>query len=434
MYTAGQYIRVDKNFAFNIREFRGFNDDAKIIKALLMYMAYDNQKDLFGFYRLDPERFAKVMFLNKNNLFRIHPDPLQLQGSDASELIENEQKHGRMSEYRTWSSYLENALYILHTKTIIKDYRYRIDDKAIGTTKKFEFLKEIEFQLEATGKTKKIIYRYIPDERFEENLKGYFLNTKIEKYNTLRKPKLEDAYLELLNRINAANLKKENALSFDINYLAEILAVKPYSRFSDYKRKITQKIDLLRKVIVDDVPGLKLVWGKASGHVEDLENALTVNRKKKPAKYDNIPILVWDRLSDEERQKEETQVFKNVFDTTLIKSLVQICFNNYENRVIKLSEEDRKIFFYRWFFSEEDLDIKVIKYQDSYVSIYKNSRGLPARVGEFKRLLKSLTRIQTEYKAIDYAGEKIILHSKDEKVTFTHLYELLNYFATNYMK
>lgn len=433
MHLNDQYIRVDKNFAFNIKEFRGFNEDAKIIKALLMYMAYDNQKDLFGFYKLDPEHFAKVMFLNKQDLFRIHPDPIQLQNVEASKLIENERKHGRMSEYRTWSSYLENALYILHTKTIIKEYRYKLDDKAIGTTKKFEFLKEIEFQLETTGKTKKIVYRYIPDERFEDNLKGYFLNTKIEKYNMLRKPKLEDAYLELLNRINLANLKKRNALDFDIDYFANILAVGSYSRFSDYKRKITQKFKTLRDVIADDVPGLKLVWGRNYGHVEALENTLTISKKKKPVRYNNKPIVVWDRLSEEEERGKIAKSFKNIFDTELIKSLVKICFNHYENDVTKLSDEGKKIFFYRWFFSEKDLDVKAIKYQDSYVSIYKSTKGLPGHVHNFKKLLKYIIEVQTKYRVINYVGEDIVLHLKDKKLTFNYLYELLDYFRENHV-
>ncbi|CAH8296019.1 hypothetical protein EV196_11327 [Mariniflexile fucanivorans] len=425
-------IRIDKNFAFNIQVFRSYNEDAKIIKAILIYMAYDSQKDLFGFYRIDPEVFADVMFFQKSNLFRIHPNPKQFESINAQKLIKLEEKHGRMSAYRTWSNYIENALYILNTENILTDYRYKTDTKAVASVKRFNFIDEIEYELETVGKTKKIIYKYKPNEKFEENLKSYFLNTNVDIYNALKKPNLDDAYLELLNRINNCNIKNINSIAFNLNDFAAILSIKPYTRFSNYKSKINQKFETLKKAIGNDVKGLKLVWGKNSDHIETLNNALVVNQKNTRVKYDNIPILTWDKLTKEELQKKDTKTFVTLFNQELFKGLAKACFSKYENKIMDLSPGDKICFFYEWFFSSSDLDIKIIKYKDTYLEIYKTTKALPSFSGDFEMLIKALTSAYKKHKAISFNEEEITFSSKKGVKVFRHVYELLDYYKANF--
>lgn len=431
-------IRVDKNFAFNIQEFRVFEEDSKLLKALIIYMAWNNQKDLFGFYKIDPANFAKIMFFNKNHLFQIHPNPKQLQLKNAVDLLAKESLHGRMTEFRTWSSYLENALFILNNEKIIKDYRYKTDKKAISSIKSFTFLDEIQFEIVKTGKTKKIIYKYIPNEKFQENLKNYFLNTKLNKYNVLKKPNLDEAYLDILNRINNCNAKNENSITFNLDNFASILGIGKYKSFSKYKLKISSKFELLKKTIGSDVKDLELIWGKRKGHAQSLVSKLSANSKRtttaSSVNYDNIPIITWRAESKDELRIKDSETFKNIFDTELIKELTKAYFWSNNTEIDELDEFNKKKSFYAWFFSEKDMDVKSIKFQDTYVDVYKSTDGLAFQENKFNETIKRLIKIKSEVPNFITLTSNGLLHLKfpnGDSKKFEHLYEVINIFSEN---
>lgn len=419
-------LRVDKNIAFNILAFRAFDEDAKILKAILLYMAINHQEeDLFGFYKIDPKKFSKMMFLNESHLFRMHPRPFFIENDpNARVRIENEQKHGRMSHHRTWSTYFENALYILTNKSIIDDYRIKEGNKSIISTQRFNFIDEIRFELIKTGKTKRIMYYYKPNKKYEDNLKTYFLNSKIEKYNSLKKPKLDEAYLDILNRINNANAKGLNSIAFSADGLALILQIKKYKRFSAYKTKITEKFEVLKKTIADDVKGLDLTWANP----KDSLGAHISNLQKNTPKviYKNVPIVSWDRLTKEQKTKNDSKIFKNLFDTELTRALIVAFFNTNQAKLTS-DEEQKKIAFYRWIFSDIDMDIKEIKFKDTYVDVYKNTKSLKAFSDDYTKVLNYLSKVQAKHNCISHYDDKLYLQLKDKKIEFKHLYELLNY-------
>ncbi|MEM7487334.1 MAG: hypothetical protein AAF348_19165 [Bacteroidota bacterium] len=422
-------LRVDKNVAFNIMSFRELGEDAKLIKAVLLYTALNHQEeDLFGFYRLDPKKFAKSMFLTESHLYRLHPSPYFMEHDPrAEEKLERESNDpkGRMSEWRTWRTYLENALYILTNQNIVDDYRFKDNNKTIITTSRFNFFDEITFKLEKSGKTHRIIYYYKPNVKYENNLKQYFLLGEIKKYNLLKKPKLDDAYLDILNRIANANSKGVNSLKFSIDLLAEILGIKKYKRFSDWKAKVTEKFDRLRAVIGEDIKGLELTWinpnDTVGDHVELVETGTKV-------RVDNVALITWDRMTIEEKRQKDSKTFKNIFDTELTRAFVQTYFNTYEGKLVGLSEDRKKELFYEWFFSDVDMDIKEVKYKDTYVEIYKGSKGMNAYSREFLKVLEYATKAQAKYKCISFENDQLVLYFKDKKVTFKHLYQLIHHF------
>lgn len=419
-------LRVDKNIAFNILAFRAFDDDAKILKAILLYMAINHQEeDLFGFYKLDPKTFAKLMFLSESHLFRMHPKPFFIENDPkARVLIENEQINGRMSHHRTWSTYFENALYMLTNKSIIDDYRIKEGNKSIISTQRFNFIDEIRFELIKTGKTKRIMYYYKPNKKYEDNLKTYFLNTKIEKYNALKKPKLDEAYLDILNRINNANVKGLNAITFNIDDIATILQIEPYKRFSAYKNKISEKFEVLKKTIGNDIKGLDLTWANPNDSLGSHISNLQMDKPK--VIYKNVAIISWDRLTKEEKSKKDSNIFKNIFDTELTRALIQAFFNTHEAKLTN-DEERKKIAFYVWMFSDQDMDIKQIKFNDTYVEVYKNTKSLKPYAEDFVKVLKYVVKVQSKHNCISFNNDKLYLQLKDKKVEFKHLYELLNY-------
>lgn len=421
-------IRVDKNVAFNIAAFREFGDDSKILKAIIIYMAINHQEeDLFGFYKLDPKKFAKEMYLQESHLFRMHPSPFFIEHDpNARVLIDNEQKEGRMSSHRTWSTYFENALYILTNRSIIDDYRYKEGNKTIVSTRRFNFIDEIRFELVKTGKTKRILYYYKPNKIYEENLKTYFLNTKIQKYNRLKKPKLDEAYLDILNRINNTNIKNLNSIKFSIDTLANILQVKPYKRFSSYKIKVTEKFEVLRKVIDNDIRNLQLTWANPSKNIGTYISK--VDKTKPKVIYDNIAIISWERLTKKEQSAKDSKTYKNLFETELNRSLIKAFFRSNRIKLKSHDEDYKKKLFYSWILSENDMDIKEIKYQDTYLFVYKNTDNIKSHTKTFLKTLKYLAKLKEEHDCFRFSNDLLYFVTKDKETQFKHFYELLNHF------
>lgn len=410
-------VRLDKNVAFNILEFRQYDQDASILKALLFYIAYNNQTDLFGYCALDPAQFSSLLKISLNRLFRMHPNPEFLKHHGAQDKLKLEQKHGRMSTYRTWSTYLENALYILNTKVIVKDYRYHEKDKIIIESKNFTFLEEIRFVLKKTGKTHKVIYYYKPSEKFEANLKQYFLDTKLNKFAALKRSSLDDAYLDLLNRINNASAKNLYSIFFNIDDFADILAIKPYSRFSMYKRKINEKFNKLCQVIDKDVEGLELTWIKGQ------DQKVAAN-----------PVISWSKPPKKAVDNKNETVFKNIFDTELVKSLVKRFFETQQKRISILNEDQKISAFYQWFFSYDDLDIKEIVFKATYIEVYKNTKFLKKELERFNKMLLHMCKNQEKHKMIGSTAEgKVYLRVNDRKIMFDFLYDLFNYYQEKYV-
>lgn len=428
---ASRPFRVDKNMAFNIKEFRKFGSDAKLLKSIVLFMAVNHQQeDLFGFYRLEPKRFAEIMHLQEPHLFRMHPEPYFIKNDEnAKALLENEGKHGRMSQHRTWSTELENALYILTHKTIIEDYRHKTDDKTVISSQRFNFLDEIRFELHTTGKTQKVVYYYKPNTIFENNLKNYFLISKVKKYLLLKKPKLDEAYLDLSNRITSANENGLTAITFNINTFADILQVQEYSQFSKFKGKISEKFEKLRGVIGKDIPGLQLTWASSDNDLNDYASKVS---GRKPRKVENLAIVSWDAPSKKEKKDRETAIYRNIFDTELNRSLIQAFFTINETRMANFDEEDKKAAFYKWMFSSENMDIKEIKFQDTYVDVYKNTMSLVKHKEDFRKTLAKMANWQEQHKCFYYKDDQIHFVTNKEESTgasFNHFYELYNHVA-----
>ena len=189
-------VRIDKNFAFHISSFKNlFGEDAKLLKAIIFYMAINFQeKDLFGFYKLDPKEFADKLKFAKTHLFYLHENPFFVtHDPNAQELLALEEKHGRNSAHRTWRTTLENALYILTNRSFIDDYRIREQNKTIVETQRFNFIDTIRFEHVRTWKTKKVVYYYKPNPLFEQNLRTYFIGTFTEHFVALRKSNLDES-------------------------------------------------------------------------------------------------------------------------------------------------------------------------------------------------------------------------------------------------
>jgi hypothetical protein len=232
-------IRIDKNIAHNIDLFISIdnisNEDKALIKSLIYYFCFSRQTDLFGFGTLDPKQFAAVLSYKEGYLRKKHLNPLQLQKLTTEEkklLYEREKKNPAA---KIFDSYLENALYILHTTAL----RFSRTAKEVlfenGTTK-YTNISEAYILLPqlitSTIKGKgspKVFFNYDINKNFITNLSLYFLKFSKEALITLRRAGLDDLYLYLKNFKETLQEKLKTSTEIDrslnFNHLCKIARI-----------------------------------------------------------------------------------------------------------------------------------------------------------------------------------------------------------------
>tara|TARA_R110000744_G_scaffold380545_1_gene501904 strand:- start:2784 stop:4154 length:1371 start_codon:yes stop_codon:yes gene_type:complete len=425
-------VRIDKNFAFHISSFKElFGEDSKLIKAIIFYMAVNfQQKDLFGFYKLDPKEFCDKLKYHQSHLSYIHKNPFFLaHDPNAQQLLHLEQKHGRNSVHRTWSTVLENALYILTNRSFIDDYRVRKQNKTVVETQRFNFIDTIRFEHVKTGKTKKTVYYYKPNPLFEENLRTYFIGSFTSHFTSLRQNNLDDSYLNLLNRINNATSNKLSGIQFSIGALAEILNISEYKRFALYKRKVTAKFDTLIPFLDSHFKGLQLTWIKPSSvsATSDLIESIVIPNSK--VNYENIALVTWEIYSKEETAKNNQKTYDNIFDTELARNIIKAYFDTHEGKLLNADEEDKKLSFYKWVFSPNDMQLKKATYITTYGAIKKHQINIEQHASFYLKTLVYISAIQEKHNCIHFEKNTIKLSLKGKEIIFNQLYELTNYFG-----
>lgn len=424
-------VRIDKNFAFHISSFNTlFGEDSKLIKAIIFYMAINFQeKDLFGFHKLDPKEFCEKLKYHQSHLSYIHKTPFFLtHDPNAQKLIELEEKHGRNSVHRTWSTILENALYILTNRSFIDDYRVRKQNKTVVETQRFNFIDSIRFEHVKTGKTKKTIYYYKPNPLFEDNLRTYFIGSFTNHFASLRQNNLDDSYLNLLNRINNATSNKLTGIQFSIGAIAEILNISEYKRFTQYKRKVTDKFETLKPFLDSHFKGLELTWIKPSSvtAASALIESIAVPHNK--VNYENIALITWELYTKEEVATSNQKTYDNIFDTELSRNIIKAYFDTHEGKLLNAEEENKKDSFYKWVFSSKDMQLKKATYITTYGAIKKHQISVEQHASSYLKTLVYISTIQEKHNCIQFEKNSIRLTLKGKEIIFNQLYELTNYF------
>lgn len=241
-------FRLDKNVAHNIRDFRVFDEDKQIIKALLTYFAFSIQHDLFGYGSLDPADFGKKMGYSPNYLRSKHSKPACLKGMGKKEIdkaYKLQKDFPDYPEYRIFDSILENALYILRYDRIRYTSRgttFQINDQALTkiSLDEVQFLNELSlvFKTTKSGQTK-IIYTYKLADSFINNISNYYLKSNKDSLKVLRKPGLDELYLYLKNLMTTFALQETHKGISSFRLLCELAYIK-INNPSDRKKKLNQ--------------------------------------------------------------------------------------------------------------------------------------------------------------------------------------------------
>lgn len=353
-------VRIDKNIAYNIIEINKVEDPQTqiIIKALLIYFSLSYQSDLFGYGQLDPYHFAEKLNIDKDLLFKKHPNPKFIEDSNisAKKLYQREKENDRYkSETRVWDSYLENALYIMVTTPIFEQYKGSTDNRDFVGLKNHLLIREIQlFPVKANkGRTQKLYYKYKLDEYFERNLRKFFLQIDFSTYKVARKKGVDSLYLTVINIYNSNKHKGINRYHWKLEELLSYFNISRSLEIKFQKQKLNVQLKKLEKILEPNISGIKFDWIAGSGQ-----------------RWKYVPIVVWDKVDADEEKNSDFKVIDDVFLKHLRKNLYEIYSNQFEDGT------DNKTGFYKWLSSDINKELKISSYVSTY-SIYRKVQSFP---------------------------------------------------------
>jgi hypothetical protein len=361
-------IRIDKNIAHNIDLFIRAdisNEDKALIKSLIYYFCFSRQTDLFGFGTLDPKQFAATLNYKEGYLRKKHPNPLQLQKLTAEEKEHLYEQERRNPAAKVFDSYLENALYILHTTAL----RFsRVAKKVVfeNNTTKYTNISETYILLPqlitTTVKGKgspKVLFNYDINRNFITNLSLYFLKFSKEALITLRRAGLDDLYLYLKNFKETLQERLKTSMeinrSLNFNHLCRIARIplqkKDNTEFKN-PRDIKQKLISALKTI-NEQTDLKF-------RVEWVKSTPNTRWKYLPLFFfeDEInPAAAGFLLNNNRiRQQERMSIFEENLKYELLNCFKQHSDEWAEHSILEWLRSDRDI-------AEKELAFRTAQYQ-----------------------------------------------------------------------
>lgn len=349
-------LRIDKNIAYNIIEISKIEDVQTqiIIKSLLIYFSFSYQCDLFGYGQLDPYDFANKMHIDKDLLFRKHPNSKfvrdsQRNGLSLKELHKIEENNDKYnSDTRIWDSYLENALYILVSTPIFEQYKGSTDKRDFIGLRNHILMKEVQlFPVSVNkGRTQKLYYRYKLDDYFERNLRRFFLQIDFESYRAAKKKNIDNFFLTIMNIFNSYKHKGINRYHWNFNDMVSHFNVSPNLKIKNQKQKLNFHFRNLEKILSKDIPGIKFDWIAGEGQ-----------------RWKYVPIVTWDKIDVSLQKNQDFKVVEDVFLKHLRKNLYEIYLNQTEEN------SDDVAHFYFWLRAKDMEQIKISCYISTY-SIY----------------------------------------------------------------
>lgn len=225
-----------------------------IPEALLEYICYEHQYNIFGYGLLDPAEFAEKFKFSLNYLKGLHPEPYQKQlRKITSDGQQRRNYRLRLSggsipqEDIFCGTRIENALFILANYSLNVTSTSVLEDQTL--VRQYGFLRVLEsFTLIQDGRTGKITYAYKLDDKFRRNLSSMYLTTSRDSLVALRKSGLGALYVFLLKLRDAlfsegrTDTMVDNTPEFD--YLCNLAGISanadPKYRKRDLNRAISK--------------------------------------------------------------------------------------------------------------------------------------------------------------------------------------------------
>jgi len=418
-------VRLDKNIATSIDmiwmdELGLSQEDKSLIKSILYYICVERQTNLFGYGTLDPANFAKAMDYSEGHLRKPHPAPLQLRNLTVEErekLKEYEKEH---PEKKLMDSYLENALYVLHTQTMqfrqgAKEIIFT-DDGSIAKyttlSNTYVFLPSLKvIMLKRRGEAK-ITYDYAVNSKFTNNLSLYFLKFSKDAVISLRRSGKDDLYLHLKDVKDALFSKKQSKEVYDRSQNFEFLCNK--AQIPLYKKDDTPKDNRIIKRELNDV--LSMINEKT-----DLKFTVKWAKKQLKSRWNYEPhfyfeevegydpkLIYRNMLITSEKRHERNTIFKE----NLLFELLETC-----RRYVDLSNigEGVEALFFLWLTSDRNINEKRLAFQNAqYLTFGSLHQNIEEMTKDWLTSLDSLQKLEDITKRWEEYAEK--MQSRKEKM------------------
>ena len=368
----------------NFEELSMVSGDA-IPEALLEYICYEHQYNIFGYGLLDPVEFARMFRFSFNYITSRHDSPYQfqlrkiLQKGAASKNRRLRLPCARIPSMDIiCSSRIENALFILSNYALNVTATAVLEDQTL--VRQFGFLRVLDsFSLIQDGKTGKVTYAYKLDDNFRRNLSSMYLTTSRDSLVALRKSGLGALYVFLLKLRDAlfssGKTGTDPSNTPDFEYLCNLAGIPAYDDPKYRKRDLNQAFKKIQK---HTEIGFALEWVKGDGR-ERYTPLFTFIQSGDVivGTPDRRYVKVW---KDRERVDIAVHEFKH--------NLVEAC--PFEGNRYAPGAED---FFFEWIKSDSPEQIRVMTYalEKTFVNI---GSGIPADIGARIKLFQHHARIR----------------------------------------
>jgi hypothetical protein len=324
MEQQNNLIRLDRNFAHNPNVFSLYGEDENLVKSLLVYFCENYQKDIFGYTRLDPVKFAKALgYKSKSALQTKVKEPYQAQ---IHKLKESDIRKMKESGEDLYLTRIENALYKMMALNIMfqnKAGTYK--DGHFVKIESMRILKNCTIYTDRTNRDKKF-YDVMLDDDLIENLTHYFEHLKKDCFIKAREANLSNLYLYMLN-LRELCLNKDEKGTPKFNDLITLAKIADTYTPKDKKRYLKKKLEKL--LAIDPDLDFKLKF-EAQGE------------------HDFKPVISFNGAKESKEQKarrineEKLVICKNYIDRNLL-SYFQIKYPEYCD-----SEEYTMLKFEEW--------------------------------------------------------------------------------------
>lgn len=377
--SGGELFRMEKSVMTkdNFLDLSSVSGDT-ISEALLEYICYEHQYNIFGYGILDPIDFANKFRFSTKYLFGLHPSPYQ---KKIQENFFNNSSRGNLRQ-RIYSdvksselicgSRIENALYILANFPLHVTSTAVLEDQTL--IRQYGSLRVLEqFAIIQDGKTGKITYAYKLDDKFRRNLTSMYLTTRLDSLAALRKTGLGILYVFLLKLRDALFSEGRtqtyvgNTPAFD--YLCSLADIPEYDEAKYRKRDLNKAF---KRISADTELQFSVNWEYGNG-----KERYTPVFIFQPAEGDIVGTgcQTYVKIC---RERERIDIAVHEF----IHNLVEVCpFSG--NRASAEAED----FFFGWIKSTDPQQELLIRYalEKTFVNIGCGiPRDIPDRIKLFR--------------------------------------------------
>ncbi|MDR1023297.1 MAG: hypothetical protein LBL94_08525 [Prevotellaceae bacterium] len=220
-------VRIDRNIVHNIGSIfdlfgiGGSDMDDNLLRAVIYYLCFSYQQNLFSYSVIDPYEFAQQMGYTSDFLRQRHPHPVFLE--DLKKMPPEAREGYVRDGYPTYSSNFENALYALWKREVLFSYGVTFfnntdkEEKLTHQNVRLFILRNLRVDAVRSGKTRqrKTVYSVELDERFIHSLTQYFVRGKMATLVELRKSKLDILYLKMLQYKENAFFQNDPAVEIN---------------------------------------------------------------------------------------------------------------------------------------------------------------------------------------------------------------------------